>query len=79
MGESAAPVRLPSNEKKIIYVEPTPATGYLGTAAPGAATSDPVWRIQRLSYSGNDLTVEFAEGNAEYDNVWDDRAGLTYS
>lgn len=79
MRESAAPVRLPSNDRKILYEE-SAGTGYLGVAAPGAVTSDAVWKIQRLTLGpGNNLAVEFADGDAEADNVWDNRTSLTYS
>ena len=53
---------------------------YVGVAAPGSSVSDNVWRIKRISYSGNNpTTVEWADGNTNYDNVWDNRAALNYS
>ena len=52
---------------------------YIGFADPGTDTSAAAWRIQRLTESGNDLTVEWADGNTAFDNVWDDRATLAYS
>lgn len=80
LSESSAPVRLPSNLRKILYDEPSSSVAYLGTAAPGSTPADAVWRIQRLSYGpGNNLIVEWADGDAEYDNVWDNRSALNYS
>jgi hypothetical protein len=38
-----------------------------------------VWRIKRLLTTGTVLAVEFADGNPKYDNIWNDRASLTYS
>lgn len=54
---------------------------YKGWAAPGSGTNAPVWRIQRMTFVGSDedLTVEWAEGDGDFDNIWDDRASLSYS
>lgn len=58
---------------------------YLGKATPGAATSDAVWQIQRITEgegiigpSGDDLIVEWAESNANSDKIWDNRAAYSY-
>ena len=40
-------------------------------------TSNPVWRIKRISTSSG-VIVEWADGNVNFDNVWDDRASLSY-
>jgi len=53
---------------------------YLGEAPPGSATSAAAWRIQKYTYSGSNLTdTQYADGDEEFDNVWDDRASLSYS
>jgi hypothetical protein len=52
---------------------------YFGQAAPGTATSAASWRIQRMSVSGTVTTFQYADGNLNFDNVWDNRAALTYS
>lgn len=52
---------------------------YIGKAATGASTASAVWQIQRLTESGADTTVQWADGNGSFDNVWDNRASLTYS
>jgi len=53
---------------------------YVGKAEPGSAKSAALWRIQKLVYTGSDVTdIQYADGNLNYDNVWDDRAGLSYS
>lgn len=53
---------------------------YRGEALPGAAEGDPVWRIREITIGGdNDVTTLYADGNANFDNVWTDRASLTYS
>lgn len=53
---------------------------YVGKATAGTATSTAIWQIQRLtSTAGGNLTIEYADGNILYDNVWDNRASLSYS
>lgn len=51
---------------------------YVGKALPGTTTSSALWQIQRIDTTG-DLTIKWADGNADFDNVWDDRVSLTYS
>ena len=50
---------------------------YIGHALPGTATSAAYWRIQRLT-NAND-TIVFADGDGNFNNIWDDRAALTYT
>jgi hypothetical protein len=53
---------------------------YVGESTPGSVTSAAVWRIKRLDESvAPDLIILWADGNASFDNVWDDRASLSYS
>ena len=52
---------------------------YIGQAAPGTATSAASWRIQRMSVSGTVTTLEYADGDLSFNNVWDNRAALSYS
>ena len=51
---------------------------YIGEAAVGSATSASAWRIKRMTETGSDLVIEWADGNAGFDNVWDDRGSLSY-
>jgi hypothetical protein len=76
--ESHAPVRLPANLRNVQYEE-VGSTTYIGWAAPGTANSDPAWRIMRIVYSGSNFTITHADGNVEFDNVWDARAVMDYS
>lgn len=58
----------------------TPTYAYLGKAQVGSATSAAVWQIQKLTFGvDGDVTVTWADGDAVFNNVWDDRASLTYS
>ena len=51
---------------------------YVGEASIGTATSAASWRIKKVdSTSGTIIT--WADGNASFDNIWDNRTSLTYS
>lgn len=59
-----------------------PATGvqYVGFAQPNTATAEDAWAILRLTFSSSNLSaVEWAAGTNQFVNVWDSRAGYTYS
>lgn len=58
----------------------TPETIYRGRALPGTATSAASWRVERISIAADgDVSILFADGNDSYDNIWDNRASLSYS
>jgi hypothetical protein len=61
------------------YEEVSPELIYFGEAAPGAAESAPIWRIKRLTTVGGLNTVHYADGTNNFNNVWADRASLSYS
>lgn len=50
---------------------------YVGEAVPGTAHAAASWRVKRITNA--DTTVLFADGNANFDNIWNDRATLTYA
>jgi hypothetical protein len=54
---------------------------YKAWAAPGSSSADAAWRLQRITLSSTeaDATTEWADGNTNYDKIWDDRATYTYS
>lgn len=52
---------------------------YTGWAAAGADPAQAVWKIRRRTFSGDDYIDEWADGDTESDNVWDDRVSLSYS
>lgn len=51
---------------------------YIGAATVGASDAAAVWRISRMDTS-TDLVILYADGNANFDNIWDNRAALSYS
>lgn len=54
-------------------------TTYIGDALPSTATDAATWRIKRMVETGPDLVILWADGDANFDNVWTARAGLSYS
>ena len=52
---------------------------YIGRAKLGSATSASVWQIKKITTSGTETKIEFANGAAVYDQSWDARASLTYN
>lgn len=59
-----------------------PASGtvtYYGYAlTTGADQTKAVWKIRKETTSGNDVFVTYADGDGQFDNVWNNRASLTY-
>lgn len=52
---------------------------YIGKAIPGSTTAEAVWSIQKMVVTGTETSFEWADGNPLFDNIWDNRAGLTYA
>jgi hypothetical protein len=58
--------------------EAVAGTTYIGEALPGSLFSVAAWRIKKVVEVGADVTITWADGNSDFDNVWDDRLSLTY-
>lgn len=54
---------------------------YVGKAAAGAITTDPMWQIEYITYnaSGNVLTVQWAPNYRTFGDIWASRDSLSYS
>ncbi len=52
---------------------------YIGSAPVNSITSDAIWSIKKLSISGGSIIITWADGNDLNDNVWDNRASLSYN
>lgn len=53
---------------------------YHGEAPMGTSKATAGWRIQKFTYSGDNMTdAQFADGDRKFDNVWNNRASLSYS
>lgn len=50
---------------------------YIGEADPGSAEGDAVWRVKRMTNATT--TILWADGDTNFDNVWTNRASLTYT
>lgn len=62
-----------------VFLDEASATiTYVGEANPGTASSAASWRIKRLD-STSGLLITWADGDSNFDKVWDDRASYTYS
>ncbi len=59
--------------------EVSAAVTYIGKAVVGSLDASAAWQIMRLTTAGTETAIEYADGNLSFDNVWDDRASLTYS
>jgi len=70
-------------DPKIIEYDKSDATfpqvTYLGIADPNTATSAAAWAIMEVTkQTDGSIRTRWADGDDNEDNVWDDRAGLTY-
>lgn len=59
--------------------EPSSTVTYVGKAVAGTAASAASWQISRLTVSGTELIMEYADGDMLYNNIWNNRASLSYS
>ena len=62
---------------KTIIDEQDSAT-YIGKAHCGCNTDSPHWQIRRITVEDSTTTIEWADGDTLFDNVFDDRATLIY-
>ncbi len=69
----------PPVRRSLRYDGDSDTVQYIGEAPFGSSENSAVWRIHRLTYTGGSIALEWADGNDYFDNVWADRASLTYS
>lgn len=60
------------------YEEASSTITYIGDATAGSATSAASWRIKRMDTTAG-IAVTWADGDTDFNNVWDNRASLSYS
>jgi len=70
--------------KKIAYVASGDGAGqieYIGYSLPGTTESQPRWLIKKLTYdsSHRQTDEQFAGGASNFDQIWSNRASLSYS
>ena len=61
----------------LLLDEVSATVSYIGEAQPASSTAASVWRIRKLDTSSG-ISLTYADGNTFFDNVWDNRASLTY-
>lgn len=59
--------------------EVSASVSYLGKASIGSADGAAVWQIQKLETIGTVLTIAWADGDVLFNNIWNDRASISYS
>lgn len=61
-----------------LYDDSTDPICYLGQSLPGTPTSSASWRISKINFTSGVVTT-WADGNSNFDNIWDNRVSLSYS
>lgn len=51
---------------------------YVGFSDIGTSDASALWRIAKVSVSGAVTSITWADSNGLYDNVWNNRASLSY-
>jgi len=66
---------------KLVDEDPDNGFTYVGEAVPGTTKGQSIWRIKRIYEFGadGDLDILWANGTADFDKTWNDRATYTYS
>ena len=54
-------------------------TLYIGESPTGSAEANSVWRIRKFITAGTVSSFLWADGNQQFDNIWNNRTSLTYS
>lgn len=52
---------------------------YLGIAKIDSDPSVARWQIRRIQKAGTETVIDWADGDDSFDNIWNDRAILSYS
>lgn len=80
LNEEAHAALVKSPDLTVMYDVASTTVGYLGKAVVGSVTSGAVWQIRKFTFgSDGDVTTEWADGDSDFDNIWDNRASLSYS
>lgn len=73
-------VSLHTGSIPVLIDEASSSVTYIGKSRTlGVAEGSAVWQIQKIELSGTVTKILWADGDGEFDNVWSDRASLTYS
>lgn len=58
--------------------EPSSSITYVGKAEVGESAANAVWQIFKVTTSGTETIITYADGDTSFNNVWANRASLTY-
>lgn len=67
-----------TSDYSILIDEPTAGIMYIGKAVTGSSSAAAVWQVKKLTESGTETSILFADGSNSFTNIWDARASLTY-
>lgn len=73
-----------SNELKTYAIQYAVNSGdstitYVGKAVAGSSLASAVWQIKQITDTSGDLSIQFADGDSNFNNVWNNRESLSYS
>lgn len=71
-------VQIISEEEPIFIDEASATVTYVGYAKLDTATNETGWKIKRISVTGTITQISYANKKETYENIWDDRAVLSY-
>ena len=63
--------------KRVDFVDP--GIIYKGEAAPGSTEDAQSWRIKKITFVGEDIKEEWAEGTIDFNKIWSSRTSYIYS
>jgi hypothetical protein len=65
-------------DEPLVYDDTNPYVIYKGFAVPSSSVASPAWAIQRITQTPLQTITEWADGNKDFDNIWNDRFILVY-
>jgi hypothetical protein len=72
-----------NNQDTRITEEASSTVTYIGWSYPGSNSvtgkADSRWKIKKIDSSSNPTQIGYAGGEDNYDQIWDNRASLSYS
>lgn len=74
----ALDVNIVNNKAHALLVDESGSITYVGLAEIGSLEAAAVWQIKKIEIQGSVTSVKYADGDANFNNAWDDRISLTY-
>jgi hypothetical protein len=68
-----------TNQTSIRIDESTTGTTYVGKAPLASSEATAIWQIMKIVESSGITTITWADGDSSFNNIWSNRASLTYS